>query len=150
MDEEVIGLLDSAIYKEIASEALYLAVQDKTDDPGATQLMRELATEEKKHSQWISELKDRGTARSWHKGAVADLKIGEHLMGPDRLDGAGLQDTLVFAMKREQQSVDFYSRLMALMRTRAGKVLCRRLANEELRHKLKLEMVYDDLFLGED
>ncbi len=150
MDDEIVELLDSAVYKEIASEALYLAVQYQTDDPGASELMHELAVEEKKHSQWISELRDKGTARSWHKGAVADLKISEHLTGPDHLDGAGLQDTLVFAMKREQQSVDFYSRLMALMRTRAGKVLCRRLANEELRHKLKLELVYDDLFLGED
>jgi rubrerythrin len=150
MEEEIIELLDSAIYKEIASEALYLAVQHKTDDPGASKLMQELAAEEKNHSQWISALKDRGTARSWHKGVVADLKISEHLTGADRLDGAGLQDTLVFAMKREQESIDFYSRLMGLMRTRSGKVLCRKLANEELRHKLKLEITYDDLFLGDD
>jgi rubrerythrin len=150
MEDEIIELLDSAIYKEIASETLYLAVQDKTDDPGASKLMQELAAEEKKHSQWISAFRDKGTARSWHKGKVVDLKITEHLTGPDRLDGAGLQDTLLFAIKREQESIDFYSRLMGSMRTRSGKVLCRRLTNEELRHKLKLEIAYDDLFLAED
>ncbi len=150
MENEIIDLLDSAIYREIASEALYLALQDKTQDPGASELMRELAEEERKHSQWIIALRDKGKAQSWHKGAVADLKITEYLMGADRLDGAGLQDTLIFAMKREQHSLEFYSRMMGAMRTGTAKRLCQRLANEELRHKLKLEILYDGLFLGED
>jgi len=150
MEEEITELLDAAIYKEIASEALYLAVQKKTDDPGARALLQELAEQEKKHSAWIRGLKDKGATRSWHRGRVSDLKISEHLTAPDRLDGAGLQDTLIFAIDREQQSVEFYSRMMGAMRTQKGKVLCRRLAAEELRHKLRLEIFYDNLFLGED
>ena len=150
MEEEIVELLDSAIYKEIASESLYLAVREKTDDPGARELMQDLALEEKKHSQWITALRDKGATRSWHKGAIMDLKIGEHLSAPDHLEGAGLQDTLIFAIKREQQSVEFYSRMMGAMRTQRGKKLCMRMAGEELRHKLKLEILFDDLFLGED
>jgi rubrerythrin len=150
MEDEIIDLLDSAIYKEIAAEALYLALQSKTADPGASALMREMADEEKRHAQWITVLRDEGKTRSWHRGSVTDLKIADHLVGADRLEGAGLQDTLIFSIKREQQSLEFYSRLMGTMRTAAAKRLCQRLAREELRHKLKLEILYDKLFLGQD
>lgn len=150
MEDEIAELLDSAIYKEIASEALYLAVQDKTTDPGASKLMQELAGEERDHAEWIREQKDKATARYWHRSPVVDLKVTEHLTSPDSLEGAGLQDTIIFAIKREQQSVEFYSKLTAVMRTRRGKALCAKLASEELRHKLKLEIFYDELFLSDD
>ncbi len=150
MEDEIVELLDSAIYREVASEALYLAVQNKTNDPGASKLMQELAAEERNHAEWIKEQKDKASARSWHRGPVADLRVTEHLTSPDRVEGAGLQDTIIFAIKREQQAVEFYSKLTAVMRTRKGKALCAKLASEELRHKLKLEIFYDDLFLGED
>ena len=72
------------------------------------------------------------------------LTVGE------TLEGAYLQDTLIFAMKREQQSVDFYSRMMGVIRDKDAKRLCQKLVSEELKHKLRLEVFYDDLFYGEN
>jgi rubrerythrin len=72
--------------------------------------------------------------------------ISEYLTGAETLEGAGLQDTLIFAMKREQQSVEFYANMMSAMRNRAAKQLSHRLVSEELKHKLKLEIFYDNLF----
>jgi rubrerythrin len=150
MQNEFTDLLDSAIYKEIASEALYLALKDKTPDPGASALMAELAEEEKKHVRWLTGYKDKGAKQKWRTGVVADLKISDHLTASDTPQGAGLQDTLVFAMKKEQQAIDFYSRMTGMLRTQTAKRLCQKLVNEELRHKLKLETMYDQLFLGEN
>ena len=150
MPDEVSEILDIAIYKEIASEALYSALKGKAGDPAVAELMEELAGEESKHVRWLTDLKDRGAKVPWHRGVVKDLKISEYLTGPDMLDGAGLQDTLIFAMKREQYSVDFYSRMSAVVRNQSAKNFCRRLVNEELRHKLRLETLYDGNFLGED
>ncbi len=76
--------------------------------------------------------------------------ISEYLTGGETLEGAGLQDMLIFAMKREQQSIEFYSRLMSVMRDEIAKRMCERLVQEELRHKLRLEIFYDDFFYGED
>ncbi len=76
--------------------------------------------------------------------------ISEYLTGGDTLEGAGLQDLLVFAMKREQQAVEFYSQMMGVMRDETAKRLCERLVHEELKHKLRLEQFYDKLFYGED
>jgi len=45
MPDELTELLDTAIYKEIASQATYTAGQSKTRDPAARALMKELADE---------------------------------------------------------------------------------------------------------
>ena len=151
MPDELDDLLDSAIYKEIASQAVYEAAQSKTEDPGAKALMKELAKEELGHSQRLKKLKEKGLPkRDWHQENVPNLKISQYLSGGDTVEGAGLQDTLIFAMKREQQAVEFYSHMMSLMRDETAKNLCASLVQEELKHKLRLEMLYDDLFYGEN
>ena len=151
MVDELVELIDTAIYKEIASQAFYIAGQRTTQDQGAKTLMKELAEEELKHSQWLKDIKEKGVERSsWHQDEVPNLRISEYLTGGETLEGAGLQDTLIFAMKREQQSIEFYSRLMGVMIDEAAKHMCERLVHEELRHKLRLEMFYDDFFYGED
>ena len=66
--------------------------------------------------------------------------------GGETLEGAGLQDTLIFAMKREEESVDFYRKMAGMMREEEAKELCANLANEELGHKKRLETLYDQLF----
>jgi len=151
LSDELTQLLDTAIYKEIASQAFYIAGQDKTQDLGAKALMKELAQEELRHSEWLKRLKEKGLEKlSWHQDKVSNLMISEYLTGGDTLEGAGLQDTLVFAMKREQQAIEFYSSLMSVMRDEAAKRLCEKLVHEELKHKLRLETFYDNQFYGED
>ena len=151
MLDELTDLLDTAIYKEIASQAFYIAGQSKTQDPAAKALMKELAREELKHSQWLKNLKEKDWEKQyWHRDKVPDLMISEYLTGGDTLEGAGLQDTLIFAIKREQQAVEFYSRMMGIMRDETAKRLCERLVHEELKHKLRLEIFYDDLLYGEE
>ena len=151
MSDAMTELLDAAIYKEIASQAFYIAGQNKTQDRGAQALMKELAEEEIKHSQWLKNLKEnRLEKRDWHQNKVPDLMISGYLIGGDKLGGASLQGTLVFAMKREQQAIEFYSKMMGAMRNGVAKRLCQRLAHEELRHKLRLETFYDDMFYEED
>lgn len=151
MSDELTELLDAAMYKEIASQAFYIAGQSKTQDPGAKALMKELAEEELKHLQWLKNLKEKGLGkRGWHQEKVPNLMISEHLTGGDTLESVGLQETLVFAMKREQQAIEFYSKMMGVMRDETAKHLCERLVHEELKHKLRLETFYDDLFYSED
>lgn len=151
MQDELSELLETAIYKEVASQAFYEAGQSRTNDPGAAALMRELAEEEGRHSRVFKGLRDRGWKGSaWHKDTLPNLMISDHITSGDKLEGAGLQDTLVFAMKREQQSVEFYSRLMSVLRDGDAKRVCEGLVQQELKHKLKLELLYDDLFYHED
>jgi rubrerythrin len=149
--DELTELWDAAIYKEIASQALYEAGQKRTQDPGARALMKELAEEELKQSQWLKEFKDKGIEHvRWHRTKVPNLMISEYLTGGDSLADASLQGTLVFALKREQQSIEFYVRMMSMVRDKTAKRLCGRLIHAELKHKLRLERLYNDLFYAED
>lgn len=151
MPDDLAELLDSAIYKEVASQAFYEAGQNKTQDTAARALMQELAKEELGHMQKLKKLKEQGLpAQDWHREKVPNLKISEYLVGADTLEGAGLQDTLISAIKREQQAVEFYSKMTGIMRDEEAKRLCEGLAHEELKHKLRLELLYDDLFYGEN
>ncbi|MBI4188808.1 MAG: ferritin family protein [Chloroflexi bacterium] len=151
MLDELTELLDTAIYKEIAANAFYRAGQSKSADPGARTLMRELADEELKHSQWLKEFKEKGASKSsWQAEKIADLMIGEYLTGGDTVEGAGLQDTLTFAIKREKQAMDFYSRMMGVIRDESARRVCQRLVHEETRHKLRLEKLYEDMFYKEN
>ena len=150
MLDELAEILDTAIYKEIASQAIYIAGQSQTPDPDARALMKELAEEELKHAEWLKRLKEKREKLDWHREKILNLKISEYLTGGDTVVGAGLQDTLIFAIKREQQSIEFYSKMMGVMRSRSAKRLCQRLARDELKHKLKLEIFYDDFVYMED
>ena len=151
MVDELVELLDTAIYKEISSQAFYIAGQNKTEDPGAKTLLKELAEQELKHAELLKGIKTKGLAeQDWYQEKVPNLRISEYLTGSDTVEGAGLQETLILAMKREQESVEFYSKMMGVMRDKAAKYLCEKLVQEELRHKLKLEMYYDDMFYGLD
>ena len=145
-DNELVDLLDSAIYKEIASQAIYVAGQSKTQDHGARTLMKELAKEELGHSKRLKKLKEKDIDKlEWYQEKVPNLMISEYLVGGNSLEGASVQDTLLFAMKREQQSVDFYSKMMGIMKDETAQLLCAKLMREELAHKLKLETLYDDM-----
>ena len=124
MSDELTELIDTAIYKEIASQAFYTAGQRKTQDRGAITLMKELAEEKIKHSHLLKNLKEKGLGKlSWHREKVPNLMISEYLTGGETLEGAGLQDTLIFAIKREEESVDFYSRMMGVVRDTGAKRL---------------------------
>ena len=146
MQDELVELFEMARYKEIASQAFYIAGQGRTEDPGAKALMRELAQEELEHARWLEALKERGLEdEDWYREKVPDLLISEYLTGGDTLEGASVPDTLLFAMKREQQSIDFYSKMMDVMKDETARRLCERLRHEEMKHKLRVETIYDDL-----
>lgn len=151
MSAEIDELLEAAMYKEIASQAFYTASQDKTEDPGARALLQALAAEELRHSRWLKKLKENSLKLPRRQAQqIPDLMLGEYLTASPTIEGAGLQETLIFAMKRELQSIDFYTRMMGIISGEAAKRLCQRLVQAELRHKLKLELFYDDLFYAED
>jgi len=149
MPDELTEVLDSAIYKEIASQAVYETAQRKTDDPGAIELLQELAKQEVGHAEKLKGLKQKDLKELLvHPDKVADLKISDYLVGGGTLEGAGLQDTLIFAMKRERESVAFYRKMAGMMRQKEAKQLCERLVDEESGHKKRLEVLYDQLFHG--
>ncbi len=151
MIDELTQILDIAIDRELASQAFYIAGQKKTEDPGAIQLMTELAEQEQRHYEWIKSYKDTcPSTKDWSRKALPNLMISEYLIDTKIPEQAGLQDVITAAMKREEYSVEFYSKLKQVLNSESGKRLCDRLDREERNHKAKLEAFYDDLFNKEN
>ena len=102
-------------------------------------------------AEWLKGIKNEGIEKhQFNAEVVSNLRMSEYLTGPDELQNAGLQDILVFAIKREQDAIDYYSRMTGILKEKKAKELCKNLVNEELSHKLKLETLYDDLIYRED
>jgi rubrerythrin len=151
MADEFTELLNIAIDREIASQAFYLAGMKKTSDAGAIALMKDLAAEEQKHYELIKEFKESGRSlQDWKPKKAVDLKLSEYLVETPITEGAMLQDVIDAAMKREQYSIDFYTRMKEGTASQAGKRLCDRLIAQEHGHKKKLELFYDDFFNKEN
>ena len=151
MNDELTNLLEAAMLKEVASGAFYTEGQKKTDDPGARALLKELADMERGHLEMLRKLNQRNHPPShWRRNKAALLRLGDYLSGGESLDEAGLQDTLIFAIKQEQKAAAFYTQMKAVFTNEEARRLCQRLIDEENEHRRKLELFYDDFVFAED
>jgi rubrerythrin len=151
MTSDLSELFDTAMDREIVSQAFYVAGQKKTQDPGAIELLKELAYQEQRHYELIKDFKDNHPDENkWKSRSLDELMISEYLADVNLSEAAGLQDIITVAMKREQSSVEFYSQMQQLADSKAAGQLCEQLIYEEKKHKTKLETFYDDLFFKEN
>lgn len=151
MNEEFYEVLEAAMLQEVASNALYTQSQRKTKDPAVAALLKEFAADEKKHLEILRQLKEHPIHDTEkHQNHISDLRLNEYLVSAGSLEDANLQDTLTFAITEEQKSIDFYSRLMSVYKSVSAKALCQDLVTEEMKHKQKLELLYDKMFYSEN
>ena len=75
---------------------------------------------------------------------VVDLKISDYLKPISLGEVAGIQDVLLLAMQNEKEARDFYTE-MAQSTTGTTKNLFEFLASEELKHKNKVETIYEEI-----
>ncbi len=151
MADEITNLLNTAIDREIAAEAFYLAAEQKTTDIGARTLLSELAKREAQHREWLKNLQgEKGKTSAQRIKDPPDLGLSEGLVELELTEGASLQDVLTIAMKREEHSVEFYLRLRPMLSEKPVQSLCEKIIREERSHKHRLEVFYDDFFNREN
>ena len=143
-------VFELAISMEEESIKLYTAAQKKDLSPGSIKFLKELVTEEEKHKKKISEaIKDPSKMEEigQSEDVVQDLKIVDYLKDVLISDDADYQQILIYAGKREKTTHDFYVELAKKYRdSHIGRMFAK-LAQEELKHKYKLEREYDDIVL---
>ena len=145
------GIIQRAIRFEEDAHNFYTGASEMVKLPHVKDMLNELAGEEVKHKEKLEELLAGDTekivaAKQGQK--IQDLKLADYLVAPP-LDGdATIQDVLMTAMQREKNSHEFYN-LMAGLASEAAKDLFQFLAQEELGHKHKVEVLYDDIIYKE-
>ncbi len=138
-----------SIEREETAYNVYRGILDKVEDPGARAMLSQLAEEELAHKRKLERL-DTTRLTDVHPKKIQDLKIAEYLKDRTLSELSTLQDVLVFAMKREKESYEFYVKLASVVGDPEIKKLLELLAQEELRHKRDVEAFYDDIIYQED
>lgn len=141
-------IIQQAIGREEDSYALYTKAKEMVRAAHVQDLLADLAQEELGHKAKLEGLLEkedveRAIIRE-RREKVVDLKISDYLK-PISLDElADIQDVLLLAMRKEKEAHDFYAGLAGLT-TGTAESLFEFLANEELKHKSKVEAMYEEI-----
>lgn len=135
-------IFDFAIAKEEEARQFYLEWSQKLTVASLQELFKDFANEELKHKQFLERIKSGATFRPTVK-QVTDLKIVDYLVDVNPTPGMDYQEALILAMKREKTAFKFYSDLATMTADENLKATFLSLAQEEAKHKLRLETIYE-------
>jgi rubrerythrin len=138
-------ILDFAIDKEKEAVTFYNDLSKKESVASLSKTFKELAQEEAKHVKMLTNItKNKDVIGKYQLTKVPDLKISNYLVEKEYSDGMPMQDILVLAMKREEMAVKLYTNLAMGSADEEIVKLFKLLAQEEAKHKLTFETLYDD------
>jgi hypothetical protein len=115
-------------------------------------MLSELAGEEVKHKEKLEGLLAGDTEQivaAKQRQKIQDLKLADYLVAPPLDEGATIQDVLMTAMQREKNSHEFYNLMAGMSASGSARDIFQFLAQEELGHKNKVEVLYDDIIYKE-
>lgn len=136
-------IIKQAVQQEDKAYKFYMDALKFVKDPASQLWLKELANEEIKHKEMLQNF-DVSKIKKFKPEKIHDLHITEYLVDKDVSEIKDFQDVLIVAMKKEQKSYNFYVSMAKSSDNADMKKLCKILAQEELKHKHKLELYYDD------
>ncbi len=142
-------ILDYAIGREEEAERFYTDLAQKTEKIGMRPLFEHFAGQERGHRAKLLAIKE-GSIPVPEPETVTDLKIAEYLLDVKPDPDLDYQGALVVAMKREKEAFKMYNEFAAKVEEGALRATFLALAQEEAKHKLYLEIQYDDHVLTEN
>ena len=136
-------VIEFAIEKEEEAAAFYHEASRKAEQPNMKAALESMAQEEEKHKALLKNM-DVESVADTKLETVPDLKLSDYLVDMKYSPDMAYQDMLILAMKREKAAFKMYSDIAAGTDDAEIKKLFQVLAMEEARHKLTLEMEYED------
>lgn len=136
-------LINQAIKREEEAYAFYSGLLKTVTDTTAQETLKFLANEETKHREFLINYRDGKTGgKSLRMSDVVDYKIAEYIDAPDIQKNMESRDVYLVAAHRELNSYNFYKSLSDAQPDGEVKDMLLRMANEELKHKEKVEYLY--------
>ena len=139
-------ILENAIRKEIDSQLLYTSLSQRVEDEAAKDAFQELVGQEKGHQELLErylhgEIKE--GALSYEQ--IIDYKIAEQLDQPEIAPDMKLKDVFLLAADLEALAHEFYLSLAVIHPAGEVKGLLEGLADQELKHKQRVEFLYTEV-----
>lgn len=143
MDERLTGIIDTAIRRESEAYDFYMGLMERTRNPGTRHTLSFIAGEEQKHREFLQAYRDgKHGDQPLRMTDVVYYKIAEHIEEPKIGDSMDSEAIYLVAAHREKRSHAFYTELAGLHGDGETRELLLRIANEELKHKEKMEYLY--------
>jgi rubrerythrin len=135
-----------AIEREIEAFNFYTSASQVTKYSGGKGLFLDLAKQEEGHQKLLKNLNmEKITHPRIEK--IPNLKISDYMVEAELRPDLSYAEMLRIAMKREERSVKLYEDLGGSNPDEDLKKLFSFLVQEESKHKLRLEKIYDDEIL---
>ena len=141
-------IINFAIEKEKEAAGFYEEISAEETMSGAKQMLKEFSQEEKKHQALLEKLINQGVVEGlddYKFKWIVDIKRSDFVSEMEYKKGMVYNELLMLAMKREEKALALYNKLLKeTADTEGSKKLFKMLCQEEAKHKLKLETMYDD------
>jgi rubrerythrin len=145
MEKRLEDTINLAIKREEEAFAFYTDLYNKIEDKEAKETLKFLAGEEKRHKEFlVNYLNGQYSDSGLRMSSVVNYKIAEHLEKPDIKKDMASKDVYLVAAHRETNSYNFYMALAGEHPDGDTRSMLLRMANEELKHKEKVEYLYSN------
>jgi len=142
-------VVNFAIEKEEKAMEFYQSCAERARNPGIKKFFQEMVEEERRHRDLLKNL-DPVSLGSLTLDRIEDLRISDYLVDVTFTDEITYQEALTLAMKKEEKAHAFYSAWQGkCMHEKTAKVF-EMLAQEEMKHKRRIETMYDEEILTWD
>ena len=145
--ENLEAIVDFAIEKEQEAAEFYSNISQQESFSGSSKMFEEFAAEERKHQKMLEEFKTKGVTQAMHDYQlkwITDIRRSDYVVDLEYQPGMPYNEILMLAMKREEKALKLYNDFQNQADTEDGKTLFKILCQEEAKHKLALETMYDD------
>lgn len=138
-------ILEFAIDREKEAVEFYASLAQEAPSKALKQTFIDFSKEEGKHVALLSDISgNKAMIDSYELKKIPDLKISNYMVDTKYEKGMPMPEVLKLAMKREEKSVKLYQILGDKTDNADAKKLFQILVQEESKHKLGLESMYDD------
>lgn len=145
--ENLDQILEFAIGKEKEARQFYQNAAAEESMTGVKEMLLEFADEERKHVQMLTELQKKGAvegAQSYRFRWIPDMKRSDYVHDLEYKSGMAYHEILMVAIKNEEKALKLYNQLLDQTDSGPAQKLFKILCQEEAKHKLKFETMYDD------
>lgn len=143
MDKNLLTLIDTAIQREEDAYVFYMALHGRVIDAGVKDTLQWIAGEEQKHRTFLVKYREGGFGQgALRLNDVVFYKIAEHQAEPAVSTDMSSSEVYLVAAHRESRSHLFYADLANQHPAGDVRDMLLKMANEELKHKEKMEYLY--------
>ena len=141
------AIVDFAIEKEKEAAQFYSGLAKEEAFSGSKDMFLDFAREEAKHQKLLHDFKSKGftqAMKDYKLKWIKDIKRSDYVVELEYRKGMAYNEILMLAMKREEKALKLYNDFLKQSDSPEAQKIFKMLCQEEAKHKLSLETMYDD------